>query len=184
VVQPEGAARGRPAGTPPEQGGLPQQFVDVLVSAVPTEPLAAYTALVGVTAGALSAPDARAYLPFRWGAYGLFLVVVLAAVWLAYDRASRGPAGVTSPDDRRRFPTAEALAALVAGAAWGLAMPGSPLNAQLTGTVRTLATAAIIIGAAAVLTLLQAPQLKTGSKTPGEADNPGGAVADEPTTPH
>ncbi|MGH3770901.1 MAG: hypothetical protein ACRDRW_05820 [Pseudonocardiaceae bacterium] len=183
VVQPTGAARGQPAGTPPEQGGVPQQFVDVLISAIPTEPLAAYTALVSVTVGTLSAPDARAYLPFRWWVYGFFLMVILAAVWRAYYRASRGPAGVISPDNRRRFPIAEALAALVAGAAWGLAMPGSPLNAQLTGTVRTLATAAIIIGAAAVLTLLQAPQLKTGSKTPGEVDNPGGAVSGGPAVP-
>lgn len=184
VVQPNGTARGQPTGTPPEQGGVPQQFVDVLISAIPTEPLAAYTALVGVTVGASSAPDARAYLPFRWWTYGVFLVVILVAVWLAYYRASRGPAGVASPKNRRGFPFAEALAALVAGAAWGLAMPGSPLNALLTGTVRTLATASIIIGAAAVLTLLQAPQLKTGSKTPGEAANPGSAVPDGPATPH
>lgn len=183
LTQPDGVARGQRAGAPPEQGGVPQQFIDVLISAIPTEPLAAYTALVGVTVGTLNGPDARAYLPFRWGAYGAFLIVILGAVWLSYYRVSRGPVGVTFAANRREFPIAEALAALVAGAAWGLAMPGSPLNAQLTGTVRTFATAAIIIGAAAVLTLLQAPQLKTGSKTPGEVDNPGGAVSGEVATP-
>ena len=183
IVQPDGTARGRRAGTPPEQGGVPQQFVDVLISAIPTEPLAAYTALVSATEAALSAPDARNYLPFRWWSYGSFLVVILAAVWVAYYRASRGPAG-TSPDNRRPFPTAEALTALAAGAAWGLAMPGSPLNAQLTGNARTLAIATIIIGTAAVLILAQAPQLKIGSKTPGETDHASDAGADEPATHH
>ncbi|MGH3430690.1 MAG: hypothetical protein ACRDQZ_24515, partial [Mycobacteriales bacterium] len=160
VTQPSGAAGGRLAGTPPERGGAPQQFVDVLVSAIPTEPLAAYTALVGVTVGALSPPDARAYLPFRWSAYGVFLGVIISTVWIAYYRASRGPAG-TSRCNRRGFPLAEVSVALVAGAAWGLAMPGSPLDALFTGTAHTLAAAVIIIGATAVLTLLQAPQLKT-----------------------
>jgi hypothetical protein len=66
-------------------------------------------------------------------------------------------------DDRRSVPVAEIGSALLAGGAWGLAMPGSPLAATLTGTVRTLTTASVLIGAAAVLSLLTAPQLKTGA---------------------
>jgi len=47
-------------------------------------------------------------------------------------------------------------------------MPGSAFNIQIGGTTRVLATASIVIGAAALLTLLFAPQLKSGTKTPGE----------------
>jgi hypothetical protein len=46
-------------------------------------------------------------------------------------------------------------------------MPGSALNVELTGSVRTLTTAAIAIGAAAVLGMVFAPQLKVGTSSPG-----------------
>lgn len=42
-------------------------------------------------------------------------------------------------------------------------MPGSPLDAALSGTARTLTTASVLIGAAALLSLLAAPALKTGT---------------------
>ena len=72
------------AGPPAAQVGVPQQFADVLTSAIPTEPLTAYTALIGVAVGAADPLHPRAYLPFRWGAYGVFLGVTAAAVWVAY----------------------------------------------------------------------------------------------------
>jgi hypothetical protein len=164
----DGMAAGRVAGTPPAAGGVPQQFVDVIVHVIPTESLSAYTALLGVASGAITATAQRAYLPFRWWAFGGFLVVTVAATWIAYRRAARGPAGVSDPKRQRAFPWAEGLAALIAAAAWGLAMPGSPLDAEISGTARTLATASIIISAASVLSLVSAPQIKTGAKTTGK----------------
>lgn len=158
----------RPAGQPAAQVGVPQQFADVPTSAIPTEPLTAYTALIGVAVGAADPRHPGAYLPFRWGAYGVFLGVTAAAVWVAYLRKSRGPQGPRDPVNRRSVPLAELLSALIAAGAWGLAMPGSAFNIQIGGTTRVLATASIVIGAAALLTLLFAPQLKSGTKTPGE----------------
>jgi hypothetical protein len=176
VTQPDGTARGRVAGAPPEKGGTPQQFVDVLVTAIPTEPLAAYTALLALVVATLDgAPlphDTRAYLPLRWWIYGAFLAVIVAAVWLGYYRATRGPSGLR-PSNRRRIPLPELASALIAGASWGLVMPGGPLNAQLSdaagGVGRALATGCIVIGAGAVLSFVQAPQLRGGSRTPGES---------------
>jgi hypothetical protein len=162
AVAPAGGAAGQRS----PRGAVAQSFTDVVVSAIPTEPLAAYTALVGVVVGVVGADSARDYLPFRWWAYAAFLAVVVAAVWLAYTRALRGPLGLAKDedvDDRRSVPVAEIGSALLAGGAWGLAMPGSPLAATLTGTVRTLTTASVLIGTAAVLSLLTAPQLKTGA---------------------
>jgi hypothetical protein len=168
LVQTDGTVAAQPAGQPPAQGGVPQRFADVLISAIPTEPLAAYTALIGIAAGGIDVAHPRAYLAFRWWVYGAFLALTLVAVWVAYYRASRGPAGTNDQSNRRSFPWAEAAAALTAAATWGLAMPNSPLNVQVSGTARTLASASIAIAGASVLSLVFAPQLKTGTNSPGE----------------
>lgn len=111
VAGPRGGHRGG-------REAVPQSFTDVVVSAIPTEPLAAYTALVGIVIGAVGLDDAGSYLPFRWGAYGVFLAIVVAAVWLAYSRVARGPLGVAKEDVRRKsFPAVE-----VTSAVW----PGEP----------------------------------------------------------
>jgi hypothetical protein len=158
---------------------VPQSFTDVVVSAIPTEPLAAYTALVGVVVGAVGLDDSRSYLPFRWGAYGAFLAIVVAAVWLAYARAAAGPMGPANEESRRRnsFPAAEVTSALLAGGAWGLSMPGSPLDGALAGTARTLTTASVLVGSAALLSLLAAPTLKTGTKSRKATDGHAGTNA-------
>jgi hypothetical protein len=166
------AARGTD-GQPSTRDATPQSFTDVVVSAIPTEPLAAYTALVGVVIGAVGLGDSRSYLPFRWGAYGVFLAIVAAAVWLAYAREARGPLAAAGRRRRNSFPAVEVCSALLAGGAWGLVMPGSPLDSTLTGTARTLTTTSVLVGTAALLSLLAAPALKTGTSAPkgtGAAD--------------
>lgn len=170
AVERDRAAAGQPAGggagtaavsaSRARRDAVPQSYADVVTSAIPTEPLAAYTALVGIVIGAVGQDD---YLPFRWGAYGVFLAIVVAAVWLAYARAAQGPLG--GGQRRNSFPAVEVSSALLAGGAWGLAMPGSPLGAALSGTALTLTTASVLIGAAAVLSLLAAPTLKTGTRS-------------------
>ena len=149
-------------------GQIPQQFSDVLISAIPTEPLAAYTAILGVAASALSAAQPRAYLPFKWASFAAFVLITVLAVGVSYRRKVGGPGGVTNPASKRAFPWAEGVAALVAATAWGLAMPGSALNSQVTGTVATLTAEAIVIGGATILTLTLGPPLKTGTSKPGD----------------
>ena len=160
------AGGGGDAAAPAAPGGpfVAQQFVDVLVSAIPTEPLAAYTAIVGLTVGTVDIAHPHSYLTFRWFCFAAFLVFTLLAITVAYNRKANGPTG---PVDRRRFPWAEGGAALLAASAWGLIMPGSPLNVALTGTVWTLTSASIAVGATALLALVFAPQLKTGTSSPG-----------------
>jgi hypothetical protein len=173
-----GAGEAAVAGSRSRRDAAPQTFTDVVISAIPTEPLAAYTALVGIVIGAVGS---GAYLPFRWGAYGAFLAIVVAAVWLAYARAVRGALGVAPGDARRKsFPGVEVGSALLAGGAWGLAMPGSPLDAALSGTARTLTTASVLIGTAAVLSLLAAPALKTGTGKKAKAAASGGDSVGSP----
>src|SRR5580700_5970107 len=63
----------------PAFAGAPvaQQFVDVLISAIPTEPLAAYTAIVGITVGSIDISHPHSYLVFRWFSYAAFLIFTL-----------------------------------------------------------------------------------------------------------
>lgn len=144
-------------------GSKEQTFTDALTSAIPTEPLAAYTALIAVIAASKS-PDH--YLAVRWWVYAAFLVIVVASVEVSYlVKVSRPvPVGVHQ-DRRRRLPFPEILSATVAAAAWGLVAPGSGLQVMLRGGIATIAMACISIGGAALLSLM-APALTQGSNTP------------------
>lgn len=58
---------------------------------------------------------------------------------------------------KRRFPWLETAAAAVAFAAWGLVMPASPLNAELSGDDRVIWTVIITVLGVGVLGLLGVP---------------------------
>jgi hypothetical protein len=129
---------------PPGQSVV-KDSTDVLVAAVPTEALAAYTAVVGVV---LAASIGSTYGPFRWTAYGAFVgLAVLAPAVLFWRRAA------ASDKDSRKLPIVECLTAGVAAAAWGLVMPGSPLTMTLKGNALVFATTAIVVGTGAAIGL-------------------------------
>lgn len=154
VADPGTPAKGGP-------GGAETGFVDALTSAIPTEPLAAYTAAVAVVAGLKTGE----YLPFRWGAFVVFLALTAASIYVSYVTKDVSSSSVLAKQNKRLFPVIETVAAMVAAVAWGLAMPGSALNTLLKGNDGALAAAAITITGAAVLSLL-APWLTKGSKPP------------------
>ena len=134
---------------------------DVLVAAVPTEALAAYTAVVGVV---LAANIGAGYGPFRWVAYASFVALaVLAPVMLFRHRAA------ATSQDTRKLPIPECLAAGAAAGAWGLVMPGSPLAMILTGNALVFATTAILVGTVAVMSLATQQLGTADSKNPQPA---------------
>lgn len=138
---------------PPGQSVV-KDSTDVLVAAVPTEALAAYTAVIGVV---LAANIGASYEPFRWSAFGAFVALaVLAPVTLAKRRAA------ASDKDVRKLPVPECLTAGIAAAAWGLVMPGNPLTMIIKGNALVFATTAILVGTAAVISLA-AQQLGTAN---------------------
>lgn len=161
----KGGQRGDMAGVPGDS--VPQTYIDTLTSSIPTEPLAAYTALVGIYATTIGASSA--YLPLRWGAYAGFLGITAASVWMSYYQKSRrklDDSNTNASDGReRRVPALELLAALGAAAAWGLAMPDSPLDAAMGDPMRALAKATITIGGGAIVALLATPLAKATNKT-------------------
>jgi hypothetical protein len=101
-------------------GTVAQGSTDVLISAIPTEPLAAYTALVGVAVGAVNAADPRAYLPFRWWCLAGFVVLTILAIYASYLRDLKAPSTGAPPPPKEthlRFPLAEIIAASIAASA-------------------------------------------------------------------
>jgi hypothetical protein len=118
---------------------------DALVAAVPTEALAAYTAVIGVV---LAANIGSAYALFRWCAYATFIALaVLAPLSLFKQRSA------ASTMESRKLPIPKCLTAGAAAAAWGLVMPGNPLTLIIQGNALVFATTAILVGTVAVLGL-------------------------------
>ena len=158
-------------------GGAESGFVDALTSAIPTEPLAAYTAAVGVVAGL----KAGNYLPFRWGAFVVFLVLTGASILVSYLTKDVSSDPALAKKNKRSYPVIEMVAALVAAVAWGLAMPGSALNTALKGNDGAVAAAAITITGAAVLSLLT-PWLTKGAANPPQQKPTGGPEQQQGTS--
>jgi len=121
-------------------------YLSLLVAAIPTEPLALYTFLTAGIVATIDEGDSER-IPLRWTIYAGMIVFI--AAWLATTYL-RGRA----QDKKRRFPVAETAAAVVAFAAWGLVMPESPLNAELSGDDRVIWTLIITAVGAGLLGLL------------------------------
>jgi hypothetical protein len=130
----------------PPGRSVAENSTQVLAAAVPTEALAAYTAVVGVV---LAANIGSAYGPFRWSAYGAFVALAVLAPPLALCKHRSAATGKYY----RKLPILECLTAGVAAAAWGLIMPGSPLTLVYKGNALVFATTAILVGATAALGL-------------------------------
>lgn len=146
---------------------------DVLVAAVPSEALAAYTAVIGVV---LASDIGSGYGPFRWSAFGVFVALaVLAPVVFFRNRASE------SERNTRHAPYFECVTAGVAAAAWGLVMPGSPLAMVFKGNALIFATTAILVGGATVVGLATQPLRTANGKNP--ATGLAGDDEDKPAVP-
>lgn len=128
------------------QGKSFKSASDVLVAAVPSETLAAYTTLIGIV---LAADIGSTYSIFRWSAYGVFVALAVLAPLALYRHK------VTAITiEHRPLPVWECFTAGLAAAAWGLVMPGSPLDIVLTGNALVFTTVAIVLGAATVIGFL------------------------------
>ena len=153
--------------TTPSGQSVVKDSTDVLVAAVPTEALAAYTAVIGVV---LAANIGSTYGPFRWSAYGAFIALAMLAPLVLFRRRTAATSG------GRSLPILECLTAGVAAAAWGLVMPGSPLIMIFNGNALVFATTAILVGAAAIIGLATQQLGTANSKTPAPKAASGAAA--------
>jgi hypothetical protein len=135
-----------------------QGYLDLLLAAIPTEPLALYTFLVAGIVATLD-PGSDQRLTMRWIVFGA--AVAFIVIWMI-------AAFLRLPGKQKRvLPLAEISSAVIAFAAWGLVMPESPLAAELSGSDQTVWTYIIVASAVALLGLL------TGSmKKPAKAGTP------------
>jgi hypothetical protein len=134
-----------------------QGYLNVLVSAIPTEPLALYTFLIGGIVATIDAGESQR-LKLRWGIYAVMVIFIVAWLGASYLR------GRAAKDRKRKFPVAETAAAVVAFASWGLVMPQSPLNAELSGDDRVVWTLIITVAGTALLSLLGLPLKEQAKK--------------------
>ena len=129
---------------------------DVLIAAIPTEVIGFYTLSLAIIVGLVNEPTAAVPKPdqlvaWRWAAFGLMIGLIPAVFISAYSQKRKGRG--------RRFPVLELVAALVAGVAWGLSTPESPLFPHLNDDGQVIASA-LIGSAGAILVLSLAPRLR------------------------
>jgi hypothetical protein len=131
------------AGVAPSAAKEPASLTDILVTQVPTELVAPYTAVTAAIVGAVAKPSATVPYPdqlaaWRWLAFGILIVATVALIWEGKRRKS--------PD--RRFPALEVTGAVISATGWAFALPGSPLTPYLHGAALTLTP--LIVAFAAV----------------------------------
>jgi uncharacterized membrane protein len=128
-------------------------LTDLLVTAIPTELVAPYTAATAIIVGLIDEPTAAVPDPtqhegWRW----LFFVLLLAGTGGAIYQGARNKKRRSRR--RTRVPKVEIAAGVVAAAGWGLALPESPLFPYLDGDNRAIAPLAAGFAAVVILLIL------------------------------
>lgn len=144
-----------------------------LVSVIPTEVLAAYTAGLGLAVGLAQAPAAAdAYLTFRFAWYFGWLLATPVIAWILFRRKAKAHPTVVATEvaGRKAVLRPEVVAPTVAAAAWFTAMPGSPWQVHLGGSAFQLtALVALSVGSLLVCLITPAATNPTSYKPPALA---------------
>ena len=104
---------------PPHSDGVLTQ----LVRYIPTELVAAYTAVAGVLPTTSAEPLCGGDFTVRWVAFAVFAVLTPVAVWATYLVKRRSAVSTSTA-----FPLFEMIVALAAFGAWALILPLAPIN--------------------------------------------------------
>lgn len=126
-------------------------YLDYLVAAIPTEPLALYTFMIAGIVSTIDGDD-DPRLTMRWIIFGVTAGFMAAWIVVKYLRRPE-------EERERALPWPELFAAVFAFGAWALAMPESPLMTELSGDDKTVWTVVITGAGVAAVGLL------TGSMT-------------------
>lgn len=142
-------------------GGGVAGFGQLLVAQIPSEALLAYTTLL-----ALFATGGAGYTSGRWVLYGCTVVACAAIVVGGYfakrdygfdDTHPASTAGV-----KLHLPYLPVLAAVVSMAIYGLTVPGSPLQFEVSGTTFAIVSGCLAVGGGVVMAIF-APFLGKGN---------------------
>jgi MFS family permease len=151
----------------------PASLTDILVTQVPTELVAPYTAVTAAIVGAVGTPSKAVPNPdqlagWRWLAFAILIVATVILIWEGKRRKSQA--------QDNPFPLLEVTGAVVAATGWAFALPGSPLIPYLHGTSQVLAPLIIAFAAVAATAMtasaLQAPRDSAKANTESGGSGP------------
>jgi hypothetical protein len=197
AVLPAAPAAGQPAGPAAATAGTVAGFAQLLVAQIPSEALLAYTTLL-----ALFSTGGISYNTGRWGLYAAAIIACAAAVlggYLAqrnygFDDTQTGPAPGTgstpaaadAPDPAQtaapgnlHLPYLPVLAAVSAMAVYGLTVPGSPLQFEVSRTAFAIVSGCLAVGGGVMMSIF-APFLGKGNAAIPVANQPGNPPRPQP----
>jgi hypothetical protein len=138
-------------------------FGQLVAAQIPSEALLAYISLLAL----FSATDGG-YLAGRWVLYGLSLPICAAAVASSYF--ARRPVDAGARTSVRRLPWLPMSTSVCAMAVYGLSVPGSALEASMSGTGFAITAGCLSVGGGLMMSLF-APMLARGNAIrPGSGD--------------
>jgi hypothetical protein len=165
-------AAGQPDGGGEAPAGRVASFGELLVAQIPSEPLLAYTTLL-----ALFTASGVSYNAGRWGLYSAAIVVCAAAVLGNYfaqrDYGFADTATAPTPTaasartqvaalGKLHLPYLPVLTAVLSMAVYGLTVPGSPLQYEVSGTAFAIYSGCLAVGGGVMMSIF-APFLGKGN---------------------
>lgn len=171
------------------QGGSIASFTQLLVAQIPSEALLGYTTLL-----ALLSVGGASYNTWRWGLYAAAIVTCAVAVLAGYlaqrdygfdDTQPLLEPGVgltvpgvnasdpaqTTARAKLHLPYLPVLAAVLAMAVYGLTVPGSPLQFDVSRTVFPICSGCLAVGGGVMMSMF-APLLGKGNGAKAVAKQP------------
>ncbi len=151
---------------------VPASMTDLLVTQVPTELVAPYTAVTAGMVGAITKvtktnPHPDQLTSWRWIAFAILFIGTAGLTWEGKVRKAHGGA----------FPLLEITGALIAATGWAFALPASPVSPYLHGTAAQTATPLLIAFAAIVASSITAGALQSPRNSAPDAPQPTAAPA-------
>ena len=145
--------------------GSVASFGQLLVAQIPSEALIAYTTLL-----ALFGAGGSSYQPGRWVVYGATIAVCAGVVVSSYiaqrdyefDDAAQHPEAAVSTGTRLHLPVLPMIAAMMSMAVYGLTVPGSPLQGEVSATAFGICSGCLAVGGGVMMSIF-APFLGKGN---------------------
>ena len=145
--------------------GSVASFGQLLVAQIPSEALIAYTTLL-----ALFGAGGSSYQPGRWVVYGATIAVCAGVVLSSYiaqrdyefDDVAEHPEAAISTGTKLHLPVLPMIAAMTSMAVYGLSVPGSPLQGEVSATAFGICSGCLAVGGGVMMSIF-APFLGKGN---------------------
>ena len=150
-----------PTITPPSGDGTAAKsvsFSQLLVAQIPCEALLGYTTLLAL----FTAASDGSYAIGRWTLYAAAIVVCAMAVLVDYFTKRDYDVEAPAPSTRLHLPVLPILTACLSMAVYGLTVPGSPLQYEVSSTAFGICSGCLAVGGGVMMSIF-APFLGRGN---------------------